>query len=176
MSIGAVAVGFVVLSGCGGGAGLVGAGGVALPEEGCWGAFEPADLARVVGDGDEGTLNVSGGFVLARENQIATCRVEVDGEGRFLAEAKRPPVDGSVQLSTAAQDGDVEAEPLAFGTRGRVWSDGAVVGFTCLRRPEDPFEVELKISGRPAADDQRVLGRLMRQYFDAARQQLRCEA
>ncbi|MFI5986450.1 hypothetical protein ACIBEA_37020 [Streptomyces sp. NPDC051555] len=165
----------------------MGAGGVALPEEGCWGAFEPADLARVVGDGDEGTLNVSGGFVLARENQIATCRVEVDGEGRFLAEAKRPPVDGGTLLSAAEQDagagpgpghdpGSADGrEPLGFGTQGRVWSDGAVVGFTCRRRPEDPFEVELKISGRPAADDRRVLGRLMRQYFDAARQQLRCE-
>ncbi|WP_354384020.1 hypothetical protein [Streptomyces sp. PvR034] len=134
-----------------------------------------------MGEGDEATLNVSGGFVLARENQSATCRVEVDGEGRFLAEAKRPPVDGGTLLSAAEQDARAGAgaaagqEPLSFGAKGRVWAGGAVVGFTCRRQPEEPFEVELKISGRPAADDQRVLGRLMRQYFDAARQRLRCE-
>ncbi|MFD7032678.1 hypothetical protein ACFWAR_32105 [Streptomyces sp. NPDC059917] len=156
-----------------------------------------------MGDGDEATLNVSGGFVLARENQSASCRVEVDGEGRFTAEARRPPVDGGTLLSAAEQDagsgsgsgGAVEQdagpgpgagpgagaggaggrELLGFGSRGRVWSGGAVVGFTCRRGAEGPFEVELRISGRPADGDQAVLGRLMRQYFDAARRQLRCE-
>ncbi|MDJ0379585.1 hypothetical protein [Streptomyces sp. G-G2] len=199
MRIGALAIGAGVLSGCAGGGVLKAAGVPELPERGCWGVFDRADLARVVGDGDEATVNVSGGFVLARDNQVAACHVDVDGEGRFLAEAKRPP-GPTVSLSApeTAEDGDgatdgeagdapgdeagAEPEPLPFGIRGRVWADGAAVTFTCERPLEDPFEVRLRISGRVReataqdTDDQRVLTSLMRQYFDSAQRQLLCEA
>ncbi|MFI5616923.1 hypothetical protein [Streptomyces sp. NPDC051567] len=144
-----------------------------LPSGTCFGVFDPADLAPLLGDGEEVKVVAPADMTLTPARPSAICNVYVDRQGPFLATVERAPVGRQFfwPLDKANPD------PLPFVENGKVWNTGAAVALTC-KKAEESFELELWISGssnKMKYEDVRPLfTALMKKYLEAARQQNGC--
>ncbi|MFI8344968.1 hypothetical protein ACIF8W_33580 [Streptomyces sp. NPDC085639] len=140
--------------------------------ETCFGAFTPAELAPLLGRGDEVTVDSPYDMRLNAQRPGVICNIYVDGKSGVFAQAKWQPVGrGFLQLPET-----VKADPIVGVEHGKVWGTGAAAGFTC-ERPEGSFELDLRLSGTVAGerDETRtVLAELMKKYVDRAKQQNQC--
>ncbi|MFF1338734.1 hypothetical protein ACFVYT_12625 [Streptomyces sp. NPDC058290] len=146
-----------------------------LPERTCFGVFSRSDLDPLMGNGEEvkevGPIDMR----LTAERRGATCNVDVDGKGRFLASATRQPLEQSFfwnpEMIRPAPD------ELALGDRGLVYDTGARVVLTC-KGTKDVFQLELSLSGSiehmKKGESRPLFTKLMTKFLDVAKEQTQC--
>ncbi|MET9884815.1 hypothetical protein ABZZ20_17110 [Streptomyces sp. NPDC006430] len=167
-----VLFGSVVVAGCSEGKP---AASLRLPERTCFGIFTRSDLEPLMGKGEEVKEAGPADVRLTAERRGATCNVDVDGKGRFLASATRQPLEQSFfwhpEMIKPAPD------PLALGDKGLVYDTGARVLVTC-KGPKDEFQLELVLGGSidsmKAGTSRQLFGDLMKKFLDVAKQQTQC--
>ncbi|MFB7181348.1 hypothetical protein ACFCYI_27045 [Streptomyces sp. NPDC056257] len=166
----ALAVGLALLSGCAEEEKPSAASKV-RPET-CFGAFTPAELAPLLGRGDEVTVDSPYDLELNAQRRGVTCNIYVDGKSGVLATATWQPLGRGFQpLPETAK-----ADSIPAVENGKVWDAGAVAGISC-KRAEDSFELALGLSGTvdgKAGETRRVLVELMQKYVDRAKRQNEC--
>ncbi|MFD7835944.1 hypothetical protein [Streptomyces sp. NPDC059761] len=146
-----------------------------LPERTCFGVFSRSDLEPLMGNGAEVKVSGPADMRLTATWRGATCDVDVDGKGRFLAYATRQPLEQSFfwnpQLINPAPDA------LALGDKGIVYDTGARVLLVC-KGGKDAFQVELVLSGSidhvKKGGSRPLFTALMAKFADAAKQQTQC--
>jgi hypothetical protein len=141
-----------------------------LPTSSCFGAFTPAELAPLLGRGDEIKVDSPVDLKLTAERRGATCNIYVDGKSGMLAWATR---QGAGEGFSWPLDGK-NPDSIPGVENGKVWDTGAAAGLTC--KGEDPFELELWIGA--TADSPRetraVLMPLMQKFVAYAKEQAQC--
>ncbi|OKK19715.1 hypothetical protein AMK16_16805 [Streptomyces sp. CB00455] len=165
-----VLAGALVLTGC---AGEKPPAASRLPQTTCFGAFTPADLAPLLGRGDEVKVESPADLKLTADRRGATCNIYVDGKSGVLVTAERQPLGQGFSWPLE----QVNADPIPSVENGKVWDTGAAAGLSC-KGAGDPFELELWLSG--TVDDEKagaprpLLTGLMEKYADYAKRQTGC--
>ncbi|MFE2475606.1 hypothetical protein [Streptomyces sp. NPDC059389] len=161
-----------VLAGCTGG---TEAAAPKLPERTCFGVFTRSDLEPLMGNGREVKESGPADMQLNGYRRTATCSVDVDGRGRFLASATRQPLEQSFFWN--AQLIKPPADTLPLGDKGIVYDTGARVLLVC-KGSQDAFQVELSLSGSTdqveKGGSRPLFTRLMTKFVEAGKQQTQC--
>ncbi|MBT2404644.1 MULTISPECIES: hypothetical protein [unclassified Streptomyces] len=148
-----------------------------LPERNCFGIFTRDDLEPLMGKGEEVKESGPVDVKLTAERRSATCNVDVDGEGRFLASATRQPLDQS--FFWMREMIKPPPDPLDLGDEAIVYDTGARVAFSC-KGPKDMFHVELTVSGSieqmKKGESRPLFAKLIKKFVDVAKQQTQCDS
>lgn len=162
-----------LLAGCSGEAEAV----PELPERLCWDVFAADSVAPLLPTGKEAALHTRA-FVLAKNLDMPTCNVDIDGRPSFQAMAIRRSYENWIDWKSIVGP---NPDSVDVGKEGLVWENGAASYIVCQpsKDPSTPGSyIELRLTTfRSENDEQEVRRALLarlKEFTTFAQRELKC--